>query len=305
MHCLIVDCIVSAGKDFLGMGKAEAIFANLPDFRVSGAGADGKLPVMPVNLSLYFRDADQHRSQDRVFCHDSYILIYVFSGTRTQRVEGSTFVMKKNDLLIIPPYAQHSVCDNDAEFKSVMASFKISGDDSRLQRVALNCIKLKAAERKSLVDACKAFSRWDNGERSAGNEVLCLFALLLNQVCRREIPSFLIERKTPEDELVSKVVEYLTANRDHHVTLSELSRALFRSGSIIRQTFRRKVGMSLGHYELVERLRIGCQLLAVTDLSVAEIAERCGFNSTKGFSFAIKRECHHAPAELRKRNRGK
>ena len=82
----------------------------------------------------------------------------------------------------------------------------------------------------------------------------------------------------------------------------EISAKLHVSGSTLRQTFRKKMNLSIGHYQLVRRLMQGTLLLKSTDLSVAEIAEKVGFASANGFMLAIKRECHGAtPKSFRKK----
>ena len=71
---------------------------------------------------------------------------------------------------------------------------------------------------------------------------------------------------------------------------------------VIRQTFRKKMNISIGHYQLVQRLQHGVRLLKSTGLSVAEIADRIGFASANGFLLALKRECNGmTPKMLRKK----
>ena len=82
----------------------------------------------------------------------------------------------------------------------------------------------------------------------------------------------------------------------------KISAKLHVSGRTLRQTFRKKMNLSIGHYQLVGRLRQGTLMLRSTDLSVVEISEKVGFASTSGFMLAIKRECHGAtPKSFRKK----
>ena len=54
--------------------------------------------------------------------------------------------------------------------------------------------------------------------------------------------------------LLTRITAYLAENCHRHVTLDELSRELHVSGSTIRQTFRKKMNVSIGHYQLVQRI---------------------------------------------------
>ena len=111
------------------------------------------------------------------------------------------------------------------------------------------------------------------------------------------------ESKISDGELplLNRIIAHLSANFHRRVTLDELSRELHVSGSTIRQTFRKKMNVSIGHYQLVQRLRHGIRLLQSTSLSVAEVAEKVGFSSANGFMLAVKRECKGAtPKKFRK-----
>ena len=61
------------------------------------------------------------------------------------------------------------------------------------------------------------------------------------------------------------------------------------------------MNVSIGHYQLVQRLRHGIRLLQSTNMRVAEIAEKVGFSTANGFMLAIRRECNGAtPKRFRK-----
>ena len=67
-----------------------------------------------------------------------------------------------------------------------------------------------------------------------------------------------------------------------------------------RRLFKRETGVSPLQYQLLRRLRRGTELLRSTNLSVAEIAELCGFEDPFYFSRLFKRRCFLTPVEYRK-----
>jgi AraC-like DNA-binding protein len=71
--------------------------------------------------------------------------------------------------------------------------------------------------------------------------------------------------------------------------LKDLAARLNISESYLRARFRRETGISLGHH--VKRLRHqkAMGLLALSDLSITQIAERCGFDTLFTFSRAFRR----------------
>ena len=269
----------------------------------SGNGVSAVPPLVPQQLKFYLRDGLAYDLWDRVFCHDSFIMVYMISGKRTVNIDDCSYILDKGELIIIPPYAKHSFGAQYREFKSLMASFVIPGDHRRLHNIVSQSWRMTRREEKTIRAAIVSFERWMKGDSAAAEESVCHFAILLRQIQTIALPE-LNERSITDAELplLNRITAYLASHRHRHVTVAELSRELHVSGSTLRQTFRKKMNVSVGHYQLVQRLRYGLKLLHSTDLTVAEIAGKTGFASVNGFLFAIKRECKGTtPTEFRRK----
>ena len=105
-----------------------------------------------------------------------------------------------------------------------------------------------------------------------------------------------------DDRRLARIVEYLAANRNHNVTLKELSQVMNLSGSTIRQLFKRKMNTSLGRYELTRRLKSGVEMLRSSDMTANEIAPLVGFDSASSFLRALHREIGMTSRQLRNRD---
>lgn len=268
----------------------------------SGRGASAVPPLMPERLCLYHHDGASYRLWDRVFCHETFIFVYMISGKRLVNIDDCTYTLKKGEMILIPPYLRHSFGGEHRDFESLIAAFVIPGNDRRLTDLSGQIWRLARREEKTLRSVIDSFQNWLKGDLAAAEETVCYFAVLLRQIQSIAAPELNVRRHSEaERPLLDRITAYLAANRHRHVTLAELSRELHVSGSTLRQTFRREMDLSLGRYQLIHRLRHGIQLLKSTDLSVAEIAERVGFSSANGFMLAIKRECRGAtPRSIRK-----
>ena len=278
------------------MKSFSEICSTLPNSTsVSGRGASSVPPLIPERFSLRYHNGASYQLWDRVFCHDTFIFIYMISGQREVCINDCTYTLKKGEMILIPPYFRHYFSGEYRDFESLLASFVIPGKDRRLPDLSCQPWHLTRREEKTLRLVVASFQNWLGGNSAAAEETVCYFAVLLRRIQSIAAPE-LSTRRLPEAErpLLNRITAYLAANRHRHVTLAELSRELHVSGSTLRQTFRKKMNVSLGHYELVLRLRHGIQLLRSTGLSVAEIAERVGFSSANGFLLAIKRECRGA-----------
>ena len=285
------------------MRPLREICDGLPEER-GVRGVSAVPPLIPERLCFYFRDGKFYDMWNRVFCHESFIAVYMISGKRTVNINDCSYTLEKGELIIIPPYSKHFFGDEYREFESLMASLVIHGDSRRLLNISSQNLKLTRREEKTIRAAVDSYKHWLDGNSAGAEEAVCHFAVLLRQLQSIAAPE-LEMRKIFDAELplLNRITAYLAANRHRHVTLAELSRELHVSGSSIRQTFCKKMNVTIGHYQLVQRIRHGIRLLQATELSVAEIAEKVGFSSANGFMLAVKRECGGAtPRKFRKKS---
>ena len=273
------------------MRSFSEICAVLPDSNdTNGTGVSSVPPLMPERLNLYYRNGQTYHLWDRIFNHEYFIFVYMISGKRSVNINDCTYILEKGEFILIPPCAKHSFGGEFREFESLMASFVVSGDNSRLLNIAAQNWRLSGREVNTLRRVIACYQDWIKGDFAAAEETVCHFAILLRQVQSIAAPE-LNKQKLSDAELplLNRITAYLAANRHRHVTVAELSRKLHVSGSTLRQTFRKKMNLSIGHYQLVRRLIRGIQLLKSTNLSVGEIAEKIGFSTANGFMLAIKR----------------
>ncbi|HEY0007938.1 MAG TPA: substrate-binding domain-containing protein, partial [Tepidisphaeraceae bacterium] len=106
------------------------------------------------------------------------------------------------------------------------------------------------------------------------------------------------------DPLVAKALRYIRDHAHEAVGVKELAAHVVMSRRSLELRFRDAVGRTPG--EEVQRLRAGMwrRLLTDTDLSIGEIAERCGFGTPATFATAVRRIEGVAPSTYRQRTQG-
>ncbi len=271
----------------------------LPIFSASGVGVNSD-PLIPQGLKFYSRGSG--KSYGTPWAHGKYIFRYQLSGEACFNVDGTNFNMTPGDGILIPPGARHCIISCDAEQHSLGAAFELSPKELRLRRVCKYVFQLTSRDQKLLSTAVGAFIDWINGNAASAGEAAMFFACFLHRVQHLDIQENIgISVDNTQNSLVGKIVEYLAANRDHRVTLKELAHVMHVSGSTIRQTFYAQMGRSIGAYELSRRLIYSVELLRSTDLSVNEVAVKCGFSSANGLYRALKRAKCDGPAKIRKK----
>lgn len=101
-------------------------------------------------------------------------------------------------------------------------------------------------------------------------------------------------------ETIRQVHDLLTDNLDRRFTIEELSRRFLINPSSLKEMFKGVYGKSLAAHIKEHRMELAARLLSETDLSIAEIAERVGYESQSKFSAEFRKTYGRLPSEHRR-----
>ena len=104
-------------------------------------------------------------------------------------------------------------------------------------------------------------------------------------------------------EVLREVMLLMEQNLEELVTMPELARRTGVSQRQLERLFRRYIDLTPKRYYLNIRLNRARALLTQTELSIAEIAGACGFNSTEHFTRTYKRFFTIPPSRDRREGR--
>ena len=102
------------------------------------------------------------------------------------------------------------------------------------------------------------------------------------------------------DPHVSRALALIHGDVAHPWTVDELGREAGVSRSVLAERFTRLLGMPPIHYLARWRMQAAMQALLTTSASVAEVADRIGYESEAAFSRAFKKATGTAPATWRR-----
>ena len=149
-------------------------------------------------------------------------------------------------------------------------------------------------------------------ERIGYNAAVLLDSMLTGTpVLQKEFfmpPAGLVNRRSTDimkinDPVVDKAVQYIQEHLSDSVNVADLT----RHAGISRTLLERKFRLELGHPPLTEirqqRVKQAMQLLADTSLSIADIADACGFSSDTRLSMVFKSLTGQSPSAFRKKVR--
>ena len=101
-------------------------------------------------------------------------------------------------------------------------------------------------------------------------------------------------------DTIRRVHDLLTENLDRRYTIDELSRRFLINPSSLKEMFKAVYGKSLAAHIKEHRMELASELLRETGLSIAEIAERVGYENQSKFSAEFKKSVGCLPTEYRK-----
>ncbi len=96
------------------------------------------------------------------------------------------------------------------------------------------------------------------------------------------------------------VAAYLCEHAREQITLTEVAAHFAVSPSHLSRIFHQETGFGVREYLIHYRIRMACDLLLNSGLSVTKIADQCGFSDSNYFGDAFKKATGLSPREYRK-----
>ena len=103
-----------------------------------------------------------------------------------------------------------------------------------------------------------------------------------------------------QTELIKEIHKQLTEHLDQRFTIAELSKAYLINTSTLKEIFKAVYGQPIATYMKEYRVQQAMKLLRETDASIADVANRVGYETQGKFSKAFKDVVQVLPTEYRK-----
>ncbi len=239
-------------------------------------------------------------------CHDCYEIMYVISGEGKYILEGSEFALKKRVLLLVRPFAYHSVrADNEAPYEAYIIRFQ----KSALSGAALSMLERLISEdengRYFSPDAVSdplisAFDRFESAAKLPEPERDAYSGALLSEIVIL-LSAAMGEKMTyTDDELGARVIRYLNSNIEKNVSLDKLARRFFVSKYHLCRAFKKYSGISVHSYINHKRIMYAKQLIDSGETALGA-AYKVGFGDYSAFYRAYVKIVGRSPRAEHKR----
>ena len=130
-------------------------------------------------------------------------------------------------------------------------------------------------------------------------KVLELLLVLSQMEIDRE--KHLTEYRAEQVEIIRQIHDLLTSNLDQRCSIETLSRQYLMNPTTLKRMFKAIYGTSIAAHIREHRMEHAAQLLRSSDLSIADIALKVGYDSQSRFSSVFKEYYQMLPKEYRRR----
>ena len=231
--------------------------------------------------------------------HDHYELEIIIEGSGVHQCNGKTTLLQRGDAYLVTYYDFHTITANE-HMEILHFSFPESVVPDALNTyIATHSGNLQChfsdeqteyfmQQRMSLQTAvCDKLLFSDVNLRFLVYEIL--ISIIRNSTTKAE--------KSPKQ--MQRAVAYINKHFEKSLTLAELATKLELSPNYCGNLFTKTIGTTFNKYLLQVRLRNACRLLATTDTPLAEIAQKCGFNTAEYFFLSFKKTLGITPSAYR------
>ena len=103
------------------------------------------------------------------------------------------------------------------------------------------------------------------------------------------------------DTLVDCILTFIESNIEKQFTIDWLCREYSTNRTTLMSYFKRVTGKTIKEFITDKRIDLSKQFLAFTNISIEELAEKCGFSSQSYFTRIFKKKTGLPPVQFRKR----
>lgn len=234
-----------------------------------------------------------------------YLIHFVLNGQGVYQIGGRKYHLHKNQGFLIP--ANHlTTYQADKQDPWTYIWIGIGGKKSiqYLQEIGLDLHHLvfESAKGSELEEIVKSMLQY---KTNSVTDAFALQGLLYSFLSILSDSLSAVDQAPPtiENEYVKKAVAYIQQHYAESLSVSALADFISLNRSYLSTLFQKNMDCSIQEYILDFRITRAAELLTLTELSINQIAESCGYQDPLVFSKAFKRIKKKTPTAYRKHDR--
>ena len=235
--------------------------------------------------------------------HDYIEIEYLVSGQLEQEINGTKTVCLPGDCWCLTQYDLHSfktaepviihnlcvdVMSMPADVSELLRKTEFPLRGSLKEEALGEAVSLFGKLRKATTEDSK-FSR----QKSTAYLLLLISLIFENSVTLE------YDTENKEYKHISAAIEYITQHYTENIRLGDVAKSVFLTPKYLSKLFKDTTGYPFVSYLNHVRINKAKKLLLETDLSVTDIAMKCGFESFPTFFRQFKALCGCSPTAFR------
>lgn len=252
---------------------------------------NGLFNVISAGVSLCDETYDISRTNSNM-----YIFEYVLNGSGTVKVNDVVFQPIAGDVYILPKHSNHHYYAHSLEpWKKIWFTANGSLIPELLSTYPLsNTYHIPAAWQKNL------FSGFLNGAKDGFIGGSDKSILLFHELCINLSQIFISPHRLVS-VVAKQIKDYIDKNINEPISLTEISKSVYRSPSQVIRSFKKAYGVTPYQYITEERLKTAKMLLTNHSyLTIQEVAFQMNFADEHYFSNYFKNKTGMSPSQYRK-----
>ena len=271
------------------------------------------------NESIVVTKSHFHPNSIVTHSHDFYELAYITKGSGQHILNGVSSPISVGSTLLISMDSVHSY-QSDGEMEWINVLFLPQALDKEFIRSynakdVLNIVlfsNILKCDLKQTTDI-EMGDMLSGNIRSIAEDMLYEYEKKQNgceEILKGYLKVFLVKlfrafyhqtSTTKQDHLDLKnvVLDYLSRKSLQQINIKELARSTFMSQRYFHTVFKKQTGKSLVSFIREYKMRVACDLLRTTNLSIFEIMDRVDMNDSKNFYNTFKTQIGMTPRQYR------
>lgn len=234
------------------------------------------------------------RKVSQTHFHYQHELYYLVSGETKYFVGDDIFHLHTGDFIFVPREVIHKTdSESCLQNERILISFEDSIVAAEYRDVLeelgrIKLIRISPNKRYQVEELLHKLEKEEKRTDGYRQMLTGLYIMeLLTLLCRYKTAETLPE--TESEKQISAITEHIRSNYGQELSLGALSRRFGLSESCLCRKFKAVTGMGLNEYITNVRIHNAAQLLAAGDLTVTEVANRCGYADSNYFASVFKK----------------
>ena len=222
-------------------------------------------------------------------CHDQFEMIIVLDGCVNVTLEGRDFILKQNEMIVVPPLCYHAISANKNErYKRITILF----DNDTIPNSLLSSFKdntcIRVAESRVTEKLQTIFSEPD----------VCFYAPLAEGLTLELLYQPQKELKKDSyttDSTLQEILLYIDGHIGNKITLEDIAAHASLSVSSVCHIFTDKMKISPRRYIIQKKMALATKLIR-SGVPATLAAAQVGYEDYSGFYKIYKKQTGNAPS---------